>query len=372
MGGGWDPETGRYRRHSRNVVGTRRDAERALRDLLAAVDAGARSEVPTFGRIVEMWLAGAAERDELEATTLRTYRTLLDRWILPRVGRVRVDQVRVEDLEGVVSAMIRAGRAPATIRQAHAVWRRALKEAIRLQWTTANPAAAVRLPRARPHEVDVPDVASMVRLLAAAHDASPLLGVAVHVAVATGLRRGELCGLQWADVDLDAGLITVRRSVAEVDGRVIVKGTKTRQERDVPIDDRTVDELLRWRQLQADAASALGGELTVWVLAVDPTGGRPLRPGLLSQQWRRLAAREAPGVRLHDLRHAMASMLLAHGRPLPEVSRRLGHSSVTTTANVYAHSLRETERESADVMGRLMRGSPGQLDEQRHKADEGE
>lgn len=366
VGGGWDPDQGRYRVHSRTVRGSRRDAERALSRLVADLDEDrlARSGVPTFAVLVDRWLAGAAERGELEATTLRTYRGLLDRWILPRIGGTRVDRITVEDLEGVASAMIRAGRAPATIRQAHAVTRRALGEAVRWGHVRSSPAGAVRLPRADSHEIAVPDLATVVRVLAAAAERGPLLGAAVRLALATGMRRGELCGLQWGDVDLEHGVVTVRRSVATVDGRRIVKGTKTRQEREVPVDPETVAVVRSWRDAQAAAAVELGVELGpgAWALTPDPEGREPWRPGALSEQWRRLADREAPGVRLHDLRHTMASMLLAHGRPLPEVSRRLGHSNVTTTANVYAHSLRELERQSADTMGRLMRsaGEPGE------------
>lgn len=306
--------------------------------------------------MADQWITSSVELGLLEATTVASYRGLLNKWLAPAIGTTPIDEVHHTQLEGIYGKMTRAGRSPATVQRCHALARKVLQEAWRQELIDGNTAGRARRPRVEQSDVRVPDPELLRRLLSGAAERHPVMAIAAWLAAATGMRRGELCALRWSAVDHDAKTITVSRSMAQVGGRLIDKTTKTRQERSVTVDDGTAALLWEWRARCEQAALDVDLVLRekAYVLSLVPGGGDPLAPMTLTQAWHRWVTTCEVDMRFHDLRHAHASLLLAAGRTLPEVSARLGHSSVTTTANIYAHALPGGDAGSAEAIGRIL------------------
>jgi integrase len=218
---------------------------------------------------------------------------------------------------------------------------------------STNPAASLRPPRHRPDIEELDDE----RELWAAADAARFLAFVDdhpwralwHLAVGTGARRGELLGLRWREVDLEAGRVTICRALSVVDGVPRLLGTKTSGRRVVSIGASVVDALRRHGQQQRAQREAAAAWHDRWGLVFTEADGAPIDPLAVTKEFRRLV-REAPVpvVRLHDVRHAHASILLGSGVSVPVVSRRLGHSTTATTLNVYSHVLPGMDDEAAD------------------------
>lgn len=197
----------------------------------------------------------------------------------------------------------------------------------------------------------------MVRLIAAATETAPDLAALLEVAATTGARRGELCGLRWGDLDRDAGQLDIVRSVIVVAGECRVAPTKSRQCRRVALDAQTLAILAAHRQRAdkraADAGAAVGAE--AFIFSRDPDGARPLRPDSTSRAFTRLCRQVGlDHVRFHDLRHFVATRLLAAGVDLRTVAGRLGHSKAGTTLNVYAAFVPDADHQAAEVMATLL------------------
>jgi integrase len=184
----------------------------------------------------------------------------------------------------------------------------------------------------------------------------------LRLAVATGARRGELCGLRWTDVDLDAGEVRIHRSIAASDVNsqsLVEKGTKTHQGRVIALDDGSGWALREELKSMRVRALAVGAPYAAnaYLFSADLTGARPWHPDAVTSTFRRIARKAGvTGVRLHDLRHYHGTMLADLGVPMPAVRDRLGHRDLQTT-NLYAHGRRSADRSAADLIGDHLDGT---------------
>lgn len=249
---------------------------------------------------------------------------------------------------------------PARIRRVHNICRRAFGQAVRWGWIAENPAVHATPPKAREKPIDPPAADQLARLVDAAAMSHPLLFTYVHLAVVTGARRGELVALRWADIDLDQGMVTIRRAVTRGRRGVVEKDGKTEaSRRTIALAAPTVAELHAHRRRMTERAFSVGARLepASAVFSTDPACRTTVPPESLSRWFKQLVDAEGmAGVRLHDLRHAMATQLLAAGVDVRTVAGRLGHANVATTLNRYAHFVPARDRDAADVMSRLLGG----------------
>jgi integrase len=248
-----------------------------------------------------------------------------------------------------------------TIRQIHAILSGAFGTAVRWEWIERNPAASAKLPRARPRSPSSPTPAAVAAVIAAARkDQQELLALYLWLAAVTGARRGELCGLQWAGIDLDTGVVHVAYSYAVRGGYKTRKDTKTHQARHLAIDPVTVAVLgERKRQVQ-DPLASVGVTLAAdaYVFSSDPLGAAPWNPDWVTHKVARVA--DAAGVRLNvkALRHYTASQLLAGGIDLRNTAARLGHGGGgATTLRHYADPVSEVDRRAAAYLAQLTSSS---------------
>ena len=355
--GGRDPLTGRRRQISRSVRGSKRDAQQVMNALVAEADAGGFiGTSTTFEQLCIQWLA-LAEND-LSPTTLRRYKNLLSKRILPALGSRRINSIRTVDLDRLYLGLSNdVGLAPATVRQAHAVIRRAFRQAVRWGWIATNPATNATPPRLVRADLSPPNVDQVGKLLQQASTDDPDLGRFLHVAASTGARRGEICALRWRNLDAKLKTLTIERSIIEIPGGIAEKDTKNHANRRMALDPGTLSVLEEQRRDALKRAAQSGAKLTdeSFIFSREPDGLIPWIPGNVTRRFQSL--RRALGydsMRLHDLRHFTATRLMAAGVPVRTVSGRLGHANPSTTLSVYSHFVAASDQVAASVMGDLL------------------
>jgi integrase len=311
---------------------TEREAQERLRAALSAIDHGIRPL--RHSRTVSAWLSEWLETSVAarnRSSTAASYRAIVDRYWRPAIGRLSLARLEPGDVQRVLERMSAAGLSPATMRGAHAVLRIALGRAVRNGCAIRNGAQLVDAPkmaRVEPRPLTRQQV-GILRQTLAGHRWEALY----VAAIGTGLRQGELLRLAWSDVELDAGTLTVR-------GETKTAGSRRTLRLALP-----VTAVLR--RLAPVTPSLVFCTRT----------GRPLDPRNVTRELQRvLASADLPRQRFHDLRHAFATLQLEAGADLYEVSRALGHASITTTANVYAHWTSSMAEGSAERMSEILGG----------------
>ena len=310
-----------------------------------------------MGELLEAWLDQVS--DELSPKTVHEYRRLIQVRIRPGLGERPVKRLDASEVDQFYRALQRqAGLAPGSVRHIHAILSKAFAQAVRWGWLNESPISRTSPPAVRRSTVKPPDPDDVVRILEEAASYDPDLGMLLLVGAVTGARRGELCALRWADLDLVTGSVLIHRALIDVGGRVGEKDTKTHAARRLRLDPATVEALTVYRAATEERAAALGTALTPDAFAFSHTadGSMPIRPDKVTGSFRRMADRlDLTHVRLHDLRHFAATRMLAAGVPVRTVSGRLGHADASTTLGVYAHFVDASDQDAAAVMGRLVR-----------------
>lgn len=229
---------------------------------------------------------------------------------------------------------------------------------------TVLPMVHAEVPKGRKYRAKVLDIRRVHTVIAAAQETDPLLGLALKIALNTGCRAGEVCGLQWQDLQADGPKgpwrLRVRRTILcrapELGGPIVQESTKSRRDRAIALDARTATlitaERKRREKLLRQPVEPDG--FIIANLSVDATGDTPWTPYWLSHGWRVNADAKNVKGRLHDLRHLHATVLLLNGAPLPSVSERLGHANSNITLSAYAHVTEGFDQHNADLVAKLM------------------
>lgn len=308
----------------------------------------------TVADLLDEVLARSADR--LSERTILTYRTRAETMILPRLGARRLLDLTTLDVQRWIDGLVRADYKPATIHAAVAVLFGALREATTLGLVDRNVAQGVRRPRIRRAPMTVWTPAEARRFLDSVRD-NDRYGVLWHVALATGMRPGELRALKWIDVELDARVLHVRRTMTkDAEGHEIIsEGTKRGAGRRVAIAAPLAALLRRHRIAQAERRLAHGAGWWDHGLVFDRGDGLWLKQNEARERLI-VACRRAgvPYVTAHGMRHTAASLLLAAGTPTKIVADMLGHASVTTTADIYQHSDTDMNQRAAADLSALL------------------
>jgi integrase len=349
-----DPLSGKTRQVSRGFRGSKKEAQAERARLVSEISTGRHVATEgTFGYLLERWLAHAGPR--LGENTLATYTGHVRNHLAPTLGEISLRKLGTADLDSLYARMERHGLKPATIHKTHSVARRALDQARRWHWIAVNPAVDASPPSVPKSLIQPPSADELDRLLSAAAEQSPEFGAFVRLAAATGARRGELCGLQWLDVDLAAKSLLIARSVTRSG---TVKDTKTHAERRISLDAGTVAALVSYRTYledRAELASVSYAGPGAFMFSSDEAGERPWNPVTATHGFDRVRCRcGVTGVRLHDLRHWSVTQQLAAGTDVRTVAGRHGHANAATTLGVYAHFLAASDQKASAVMARLL------------------
>lgn len=311
----------------------------------------AAARAGTFAEYFNAWL------DEVEPhrspTTMKGYRSN-GKKLLAHFGSMPLDLIGSQDVRVWHAKLAKGGMSAATIDHHHALLSAVLRQALRDDKVTKAATFGAKRPKRPKYEITLPKDADV---LAMVHGCGGDLRIAVRIAAACGLRRGELVALRWSDIK--GRELKVARARIEVAGAV-EQSTKGKRSRPVPIDHPTMRVLAAHRRAQVAQAAQLGVTLDVRGdrrilanLADDPSGQTPYSLSWLSHGWE--SARRGSGMRLHDLRHWYATKTLEGGMAtIAELSEWLGHAQVSTTLNIYTHTDATRRRAASRVMGRLL------------------
>jgi integrase len=348
-----DPMTGQRKRRWYSYKGTKREAQIRCAQLIAELESGASID-PSKVRVTEF--LDRFDRDwavtHVSPRSRERYQFALNH-ARRHLGNKQLQKVRPADLAAFYATLARTGLAPRTIKLIHVVLHRALGQAQIWGIVRDNPAELAKPAPASIQEVAMLQPDQAAALLERLHGKQPLY-LLVSLALATGMRRNEMLGLRWRDVDLDAGRLTIEQSLEETAAYGIrVKGPKTKHgRRTISLPAHLVRELHQhWREQQEQRLRIGLGKAPEGSPVFAGPDCRYLSPEALSKAWPGVvAAVGMPGVTLHSLRHTHASMLIAAGVDIFTVSRRLGHASPTITLNTYGHLIRGTDERAAQIM----------------------
>lgn len=360
---GHHPGTGKRSTRFVTFHGTKREAQSELARLIAAVKGGDFLEATklTVADYLRAWIK-IAETVSISPKTAERYRELIEGQIIPFVGNLRLQQLRAAHLAEWHATLLRKGRhdgsslAPRTVGHAHRVLHKALADAVVRELLLRNPASLIAPPKVNSDEVKILASDEVQAVL----DALQGEGIYGHIItlLSTGIRRGELMGLQWCDVDFEKGKLRVERAIEATKARGLrLKAPKTRHGRRlISLPPIAIDVLREERMAQLELRLRLGiGKLQETHHVFGDVEGRARHPGWLTDQWKHLVEKKnLPRVSLHALRHSHASALIASGQDVVTVSRRLGHSSPTVTLAVYAHLFHKTDEVSANVIQAIL------------------
>jgi integrase len=314
----------------------------------------------TVGAWLEAWLD--SRKSDLRGGTLASYRGMTRLYVVPELGRVPLRTVTRARLRTLYADLAdhgghdRGPLSPKTIHNVATMLVKVFGDAVEDRLLTTNPAEhAHRLPSAR-RDMEVwtgPQVAAFLASVAGGR-----LAALWRLTFSTGMRRGELLGLRWSDVDLEAGALSVQQTrIRGIAGLVYGSPKTAKGRRRIPLAGSTVAALRTHRRAQASERIATGPAWHDEGLVFCGQDGRPLDPDSVSQSFERLAARAGlPRIRFHDARHTAATLLLSAGVHPKVVQERLGHATISTTLDTYSHVVQGLGEDAAERLAAAIDG----------------
>jgi integrase len=315
----------------------------------AVVSAGKPMTVEEW---LDYWIENIAP-SRVRARTLASYKSMIRMHVVPYIGKRRLDQLLPEHLEKAYAKILEGGLSPATVLRVHRLVHRALKVAVQRDRVGRNVASLVEPPRqVRPKTPEPLNVEECRRVLATA--ATRRNSARWTVAVAVGLRQSEALALQWRDIDLVMGTLSVRRGLHRVPGQglVFTEPKNERSRRTIALPRPLVEQLRKHRETQELERMLAGSEWDdSWELVFAQPNGRPIDKHSDYEAWTQLLKDAGVRhIRLHDGRHTAATLLLTAGIHPRVVMELLGHSQMRTTMDVYSHVMPALAQEAADRM----------------------
>lgn len=355
---GRDPATGKERYRSKVVHAPRRKAEKILNQMVSAAENEAQvATVSTVERLLEQWMEHLRAIGRSQ-TTLYGYEWRIRKHLVPAIGQLPVGELTARHLDTLYAKLL-VENAPATVRQTHAIIRKALDQAMRWGWVERNVAALATSPKVGRTEVHAPSMEELRAILEAMERSNPQFAAMIALAALTGARRGELMGLHWADLDLNEGRMSIRGSLTYTKTEGLKYGpTKTHQGRRVMLDEFGVAVAKYQCDLLRETALKVGIPLVEnpWLFFGEVDGSKPLHPDSISSAFGRTTKKLGiEGIHFHSLRHFTATQLIAAGVDIRTVSGRLGHANASMTLGIYSHVLEAKDREAGEIMGRLLK-----------------
>ena len=354
-----DPETGKA--IYRNVLGrTQAEARAKLKQAIeeAKIVDQTKAKKYAVGEWMDVWFENYA-KVKVRPSSHQTYRGYIDNHIKPNIGKIPLSKLTSLELQKFYKKLLSNGRverieskkqskglSPKTVRNLHQIIASAMKLAKEQKLIATDPTDGCALPKVEHKEMKTLPVEQLASFLREAKDSGVF--ELYYVELATGLRRGELLGLKWEDLDLDRGDLRVRRQIARINGEVVEAPPKTKNAyRTLPLAKDTIDVLDQQKKKVGSSP---------WVFP-GPTGG-PMSPDSVLHMLHRVLKRAGlPGVRFHDLRHTFATLALQNGVDVKTVSGMLGHYSAGFTPDTYAHVTTSAQRQAAKAMEHVLSGS---------------
>jgi integrase len=364
---GTEPATGKRRIATATIKGNRRAAEKELRRLLRALDTNEHVD-PTRMTLRE-WLTAwlGAVREEVSPKSHERYSEIVNNFLAPELGALPIAKLAPVQISAVYTRWATEGRrdgkpgglSAQSRRHVHRILKAALGRAVEQQVIARNPAdvLARHLPKVERQEMMTLSAEQAARLLEAIK--RNRVYWPVLMALSTGMRRGEILALRWKNIDLDRGVVRVVESLEQTKAALRFKAPKTEKARAITLPSFTVEELHRLKRQQAEELLALGVRQSGETLACARYDGEPMPPRSLTHEFAKVAGRvkDVPRVRFHDLRHSHATQLLSAGVHPKIAQERLGHSTITTTLDLYSHVTETMQEDAAAKLDTVFRSA---------------
>ena len=335
-----------------------KEARVALRKMLYEKEQGALATGPqqTLKAYLEQWLEQVYRPSGHSIGTYNMYRIVIQKHIIPSLGHIRLQQLKPQQVQAFYASKLNEGLSQRRVKSIHSVLHKALENAVKWNLVGRNVCDLVSSPIPKRHEIQPLTQEQAQRLLKAAHDHK--LEALLTVALTTGMRRGELLGLHWQDIDLNTGSIQVRRSVNRIGKHgFVVSEPKTAKSRRKIILPAFVIDILKQHFVRRKEMKEQAGDL--WremdVVFCNIYGGYT-EPSNLHESFKKLLkSAELPNIRFHDLRHSAATILLSMGVHPKVVQELLGHSNISMTMDIYSHVLPSMQHEAMSKLDNLFR-----------------
>jgi integrase len=307
----------------------------------------------TVKRLLTDWLASV--KSTVRIRSYEKYESIVNKHLLPDLGRIRLEKLSPQHVQTLIDAKLAAGLHPNTVSGIKIVLSHALSQAMRFSMIGRNVAALVRGPKIPRHEMSVRTQEQAAHFIECC-DKEPL-GAFYVLKLHTGLRRGEGTALRWQDVDLVAGIATIKRSLqrSNTQGLIFEEPKSVKSRRSISLAPAVIAALKAHRARQNETRLAAGPEWQDNDLIFCTGIGTPIDPRSLSLDYDRMIEKsELPRIRLHDMRHTFATIGLGHGVHPKVMSDMLGHSKVSLTLDVYSHALPSFQTEASDKIAHAL------------------
>lgn len=355
-----DPITGKRNRRYKSVDGTKKEAERAMHEFIREIEKGyyVTDSKTTIAEWIDTWLEVYIVPN-VSPTTLSRYQGMIKRYIKPIIGHMQVQQLNTLAVQAWVNGLKTSPASgkemsSSTIKHAYHVLKGSLDKAVLAGIIPRSPCTGIMLPKGQKKPPVVYDEAQIKQLIEAAKGTE--MELIIDIELCLGLRRGELLGLQWDDIDFEKNQIHVVRNRVVVDGKSTVKDPKTESSRrtvDVPA--QLIQKLCQHKTKCLANRLRMGKSYTVTDYVIVHPDGKPIYPEYVSQMFTKLQNKAGlPKCRFHDLRHLCASIMLMQGVNVKVAQEHLGHKDISTTMNIYSHVLPSVAKEAAQKIGALV------------------
>lgn len=359
---------GKQKSYTKTIQATSpREAEKAYIAFAAAIQRGEiigtkKLKIEDFAW---QWYHDYCEKN-LAPKTQQTYKNYLEQRIIPLLGHLDMHKINPQHVIRFINELKENGKrfdgregqlSDETIRYCFRVLSSMLKDAVQWQVIPSSPCERVKPPRVAKHKAKVFNEEEVKKLLNCLLSEPLKYQAIIIVAITTGMRLGELMGLKWTDIDFSINVLTVNRTNQVIKGKGIISKTPKNDSsaRSLALPKRTV-EILKLYKKEQNEQRLLLGELWKddnWIFTT--WNGTAMYPTTPSKWFREFLKRnELPHIPFHGLRHTSATLLIAQGAPLKNISSRLGHSDIRTTGNIYGHALQSVDKKLADTMDNIL------------------
>lgn len=354
-----DQGTGKRIQKKKGGFATQKEADRALIALLASVDKGDYvSEINlTIADFFDIWLKDYALQ-KYKSTVYDVEESIIRSRIVPVIGRQKLQQIKPLTINRFYNGLLEKYSSD-YVRHVHAILRKAFGQAVKWEMLVSNPIDKVEAPKLRRKEMKTWTMEQCLHFLETAegHVHYIVFSLAIH----TGMRKGEILGLRWSDIDFEAKSLMIQQTVNWTPSKgIIIQDTKTSSSaRRIPIGNMLITDLKHRLQIIEDNKQNIGIEnYKDHDLVCCYANGEPIKPRRVTETFAFLTGKsELPKIRFHDLRHSHASMLLNNGINAKIGAERLGHSSVQIYLDRYSHLLPDMQRDAADLIDSKMQMS---------------